>query len=201
VSLVEVLPLAVVMVAGPQILSAIFLATTEQWRANSVAYVAGASLSISLIVALAYLFSDGAKRQGASGGLFQWFVVALLLVAMGSTFLNRKESEPPEWMGKLTNATPRFSFRLGFLLLGFFPTDIVTAVSVGSYLAANDLPLTDASGYLALTLLFLGAPALGVFAFGARAEAFLPKARDWMNENSWLVTEAVLAFFIVSVLG
>jgi len=32
VSLAKMLPLAFVMIAGPQILSAIFLATSENWR-------------------------------------------------------------------------------------------------------------------------------------------------------------------------
>ena len=43
VNLVKITPMAIVMVAGPQILSAIFLATSENWRRNSAAYVAGAS--------------------------------------------------------------------------------------------------------------------------------------------------------------
>ena len=103
--------------------------------------------------------------------------------------------------GKLTTATPRFAFRLGFLLLGVFPTDIVTAVSVGSYLAARGRPLTDALGFLTLTLALLALPALTVVLFGARAEAFLPKAREWMQTNSWIVNEVVLLFFVAIVVS
>lgn len=40
-TLAKLLPLAFVMIAGPQILSAIFLATTENWQKNSAAFVAG----------------------------------------------------------------------------------------------------------------------------------------------------------------
>jgi hypothetical protein len=36
-----------------------------------------------------------------------------------------------------------------------------------------------------------------VLAFGKRGRAFLPKARDWMNTNSWVVNEIVLAFFVL----
>ena len=43
-TLAKLLPLAFVMIAGPQILSAIFLATTENWRKNTLAFVAGAGL-------------------------------------------------------------------------------------------------------------------------------------------------------------
>src|SRR6056297_1592284 len=189
------------MVAGPQILSAIFLATSGEWRRNSAAYVFGASLSISAVVTLAYLLSDGASRQGTSNDILNAIVLVLLLAAMVNTYRTRDESEPPEWMGKLQQANPRFSFRLGFLLLGLFPSDVFTAVAVGSYLSANDRPLTDAGGFLALTLLFLALPALVLLAFGDRAEAFLPKARDWMNENAWIVNEAVILLFIAMLLG
>ena len=195
------LPLAVVMVAGPQILSAIFLATSGEWRRNSAAYVFGASLSISAVVTLAYLLSDGASRQGTSNDILNAIVLVLLLAAMVNTYRTRDESEPPAWMGKLQRANPQFSFRLGFLLLGLFPSDVFTAVAVGSYLSANDRPLTDAGGFLALTLLFLALPALVLLAFGDRAEAFLPKARDWMSENAWVVNEAVILLFIAMIVG
>lgn len=197
-SFATVLPLAIVMVAGPQILSSIFFATSEQWRRNSLAYVAGAALSISAVVALAYFVGGSATGGGSDGnGALTAVVLVVLVGAMVHTYLTREEAEPPKWMGKLSTASPRFSFRLGFLLLGFFPTDILTSVAVGSSLASDGLPLTDSLGFIALTLLLLALPALAVVALGERAVDTLPRIRDWMNDNSWIVNEAVLAFFIV----
>ena len=187
------------MVAGPQILSAIFLATSEEWRRNSAAFVAGAGLSITLVVTAAYVLGIGAIGQGASNTTLSAIILFVLLYAMVDTYRTRHEAEPPAWMGKLGTATPRFSFRLGFLLLGFFPTDIITSVSVGSYLATNEAPLTDALGFLAVTLALLAFPSLTVLTFGKRAEAFLPKARQWMDDNAWIVNEVVLGFFVVLV--
>lgn len=195
-SLLQVLPLAFVMIAGPQFLSAIFLATSENWRRNSAAFVFGAALSITLLVSLTYFLGIGANRQQGSNTALSAIVLVLLLAAMVHTYLTREESEPPKWMGKLTTASPRFSFRLGFLLLGFFPTDIFTSVAVGSYLASNGLPLTDSFGFIAVTLLILALPSLVLTAFGERAQAFLPKAREWMNDNSWVVSEAVILLFV-----
>ena len=60
--LLKILPLAFVMVAGPQILSAIFFATTEQWARNTAAYVLGAAISISIVVSLAFLLGIGASN-------------------------------------------------------------------------------------------------------------------------------------------
>lgn len=196
-SFLTVLPLAFVMVAGPQILSAVFLATSEDWRRNSAVFVVGAGLSITIVTSLAYVLGVGARSQGTSGDALSVVVLVLLAAAMVRTYVNRAASEPPKWMGKLTGASPRFSFRLGFLLLGVFPTDVLTSTAVGSHLASRNLPLTDAAGFVLLTLTFLAFPSLTVLAFGERGQATLPTVRDWMTENSWVVNEVVLAFFVV----
>jgi len=191
------LPLAFVMIAGPQILSAVFLATSEEWRRNSAAYVLGAALSITIVVTIAFFALSGASNAGASSDALYIVVLVLLLVAALHTFLTRETAEPPKWMGKLQTANPRFSFKLGFLLLGVFPTDILTSVAVGTYLAGHGDPWYHALPFIGLTLFFLALPSLTALAFRKRAETFLPKARDWMNTNSWVVNEVVIVFFVV----
>jgi hypothetical protein len=42
----------------------------------------------------------------------------------------------------------------------------------------------------------LAIPALLVVVMGKRALTFLPKVRDWMNTNSWIISEIVMALFI-----
>ncbi len=90
---------------------------------------------------------------------------------------------------------------LGFLLLGFFPSDLVTSVSVGGYLAKEGDPWLSASPFILLTLLLLALPALLVVILGRRAQTLLPKVRDWMNDNSWIVSEAVIVLFVAIVLS
>jgi Sap, sulfolipid-1-addressing protein len=197
VSFLTILPMAFVMIAGPQILSAIFLATSEDWKRNSAAYVFGAALSITLFVTLAFLLGGAASDSDSQNDTLYVIVLVLLLFAMLRTYLNREESEPPKWMGKLQTAKPRFSFLLGAALLGVFPTDIITSVAVGTYLAAHGDEWIDALPFIGLTLLFLSLPALTLLLLGERGQAFLPKARDWMNTHSWIVNEIVLALFVV----
>ena len=48
-----------------------------------------------------------------------------------------------------------------------------------------------------LTLLILALPSILILAFGHRAQSFLPKARDWMKANSWVISEIVIVFFII----
>jgi len=184
-SLVQVLPLAIVMIAGPQILAHLPRHEREvAGKPDSVRLRCGPS--ISLVVVVAYLLGNS---LGGGGGLLGasakqlLHVVVLVLPLRGSGYLPEAEYGGATGVdGELTTATPRLSFRLGFLLLGFFPTDIVTSMSVGTT-AANGNPVTDAAGFVLLTLFILALPSLGVFVLGERAEATLPEIRDWMNDN------------------
>jgi hypothetical protein len=188
--------MAFVMIAGPQILSAIFLATSENWRTNSAAFLAGAALSITAIVSIAYFVGKGFANAGASNDTLYIVVLVLLIAAGVHVFRTRKTAEPPKWMGRLQGATPRMSFGLGFLLLGVFPTDILTSWAVGTYLSTHDDPWWHYLPFVLLTLLLLAAPVLVVLLLGERGRLFLPKARDWMNANSWVVSEVVIGLFI-----
>jgi len=149
-----------VMIAGPQILSAVFLATSEKWKLSSTAFLLGAALSITIVVTAAFLLGVGASDAGASNDALYVVVLVLLLAAMVHAYVKRHETKPPKWMGRLQTASPQFAFTLGFLLLGVFPTDILTSVAVGSYLAAHSDAWRDMLPFVALTLLLLGTPAV-----------------------------------------
>jgi Sap-like sulfolipid-1-addressing protein len=200
-TLAKIIPLAFVMIAGPQILSAIFLATSENWRRNSAAFTVGAAISVTTVVTLGYVLSRGASDQGASNHALDIIILALLLMAGTHTFLTRKTSKPPKWMGKLETAEPKLSFRLGFLLLGVFPTDILTSIAVGGTVARNGDPWWDILPFVAVVLLFVAAPALLLVFLGQRGQKFLPKVRDWMNDNSWIVSEIVIGLFVLLTLN
>jgi hypothetical protein len=200
--LLTVLPLAFVMIAGPQIISAVFFATSAEWARNSLAYIVGAAVSITLVVTIAYLVVKGATGSGDSpsrgrkGQTLDVVLLLLLVFLAVNAYRKRKEAQPPKWMGRLQEAKPRFSLTLGFLLLGVFPTDIVTSLAVGTRLAREGDPWWHALGFVAVTLLLLAIPALLVVVMGERAQTLLPKVREWMNTHSWIVSEIVIALFI-----
>jgi hypothetical protein len=201
-TLLTVVPLAFVMIAGPQIISAVFLATTVDWAKNSLAYVAGAALSITATVTAAYLVVRGAKdsagssSEGSEGQTIDAVILALLVFAAVHVYRTRKVAQPPKWMGRLQEATGGFAFKLGFLLLGVFPTDILTSITVGATIAREGDPWWHALGFVAVTLLLLAIPSILVVLLGARAKVLLPKVRDWMNANSWIISELVILLFI-----
>lgn len=203
-NLLTILPLTIIMVAGPQIITAVFLATSEGWLRNTAVFLGGAAISISLFVAVGYLIGGGGSAREVNETLqtvLDAATIALLVLAGVYVFLRRKKAEPPKWMGTLQTATPGLSFKLGFALLGFFPTDIVTSTSVGRYLAREGSSLWDAVPFVLLTLLLLALPALSILVLGERGRRALPGVRDWMSANSWIISEAVIVFFIVVVAG
>jgi hypothetical protein len=76
-----------------------------------------------------------------------------------------------------------------------FPTDILTSVTAGLHVARHGDAWWHCLPFVGLTLLFLSVPSIGVVLLGRRAEVVLPKIRDWMNNNAWVVSEVVLVFF------
>jgi threonine/homoserine/homoserine lactone efflux protein len=194
--------MAIVMVAGPQIVSAIFLATSEQARRSSIAYVIGVALAVVIGVTLVYtvasvLGASPSSRDDSAKGPVDYAIIALLLFLIVRVFLRRNDTEPPKWMGRLATATPRFAFKLGFLLFLVMPTDVITMVAVGVYLVRQDSPLIYALPFILLTLLLVSIPLFLLLLLGARAETILPKVRAWMNTNSWIVSELVIVFFLI----
>jgi threonine/homoserine/homoserine lactone efflux protein len=200
--ILTVLPLAIVMIAGPQIITAVFFATSQNWRANTAALLGGVILAVTFFVTVAYIVARlvttgaGSAHEGTAKHVIDIVILVLLLFLVVYVFLDRKRAEPPKWMGRLETATPRFAFTLGLLLLGIFPTDIVTSTTVGARLARQEAPWWNCLPFILLTVFFMALPALLVLLLGRRAEIFLPKVRDWMNKNSWVVNEIVIVFFI-----
>lgn len=207
-NLLSVLPLAVVMVAGPQIIGAIFLASSQEARRSSFAYVVGAGLAVLIGLTLWYIVFHAIRGAGSDHGkndgtrhLIDWVVLAVLLALMVLVFARRKQSQPPKWMGRLETATPRFALGLGFLLFIAMPSDEGTMLAVAGSLAGQDKPWWHLLPFLALTMLLLALPLLALLAFGRRAAAVLPRVRDWANAHSWVVSEAVILIFVAIVVA
>jgi hypothetical protein len=200
-SFAEILPLAFVMIAGPQIISAFFLATSDNWAKNSLAYIAGGAVSITTFVTIAFYVGKGAKSAAGSnhsdttGKIIEAIVLALVVFLIVRVYLTRKTSAPPKWMGKLQSAEPKFAFTLGLALLGVFPTDILTSITAGLHVAHAGDAWWQCLPFVGLTLFFLAVPSLMVIVLGKRAEVVLPKIRNWMSRDSWVVSEVVLLFF------
>ena len=99
-------------------------------------------------------------------------------------------------MRKLQTEAPSGSFRLGLVLFLVMPTDVMMTFTVGAYLGGHGSPLWHAIGFLFLTALLIGSPLLILLMMGKRGDTLLPRMRDWMKANSWMVSKAVIVFFL-----
>jgi hypothetical protein len=204
----EVLPLAITMMAGPQIVSALILVTGETPVKASLAYIAGiagaATLGILAARALAGLLGEGLSLGDDSGPstaalVIQVALVALLIALALRTYLRRDSAEPPKWLGRLQGAGPADAFRFGALLILLLPGDIVVMLTTGVNLKANDLPFSAALPLIGLVALIATVPLLGYLLLGSRGKSLMGRMRDWMNANSWVVNIAVYLIFVALI--
>jgi hypothetical protein len=117
------------------------------------------------------------------------------------SYVNRETSEPPRWLGAMQNAKPRTAFMAGLLLLSVFPSDFVILVTVGVNLVQNYASLLGAVPFVMATILIAALPVLSYLLFHRRAVRAMPKVRDWMNANSWLVNIFVYVIFILLIVS
>jgi Sap, sulfolipid-1-addressing protein len=199
----QILPLALIMVMGPQILTAIFLVTSHKPVKNSIAMVIGVVAAASLSVAIWYGLSSalGISAPSGSGPSTADYVVAGLLALAGiHTFRGRGTASVPKWMTALQEAEPKRAFSLAFLLILLMPTDIVAVISTTRWLHDNDLSVWHGWPLVAATTLLMALPILGYLLLGHRARDAMPGIRNWLTTNAWLVNLIVIVYFIYQLL-
>jgi len=201
--LVTVLPMAFVMVAGPQIVAAIILATSTKARRDSSFFLLGAGVATMIGVTAAYFLTGLLKKAGsdfrADPGLMRGIdiaIAAVLLLLAWKVFHDRARAQTPHWMTKLETATPVDALKVGVLLFLLFPGNLLSMGTVGAYLAHHDAAWWHTLVFVAATVLLAGIPLLLLLLLGRRAQTLLPKIRNWMTANSWIVSEILIAFFL-----
>ncbi|MGI8305625.1 GAP family protein [Saccharopolyspora hattusasensis] len=205
----QVLPLAITMVAGPQIMSAIVFVTTSRAVRVSIAFLMGVVLATAAGVLIARVLAAllgsavpvGGESPEAStlGKAIQIVLIALLVLVAVRNYLGRKTAEPPKWLGTLLSATPTTAFKTGLLVILAMPSDVVVMLTVGMNLQHHGAGYGDAVPFIAATTFLVALPLLFYLIFHKRAIIAMPRVRDWMNARSWLVNIIVCLIFILLV--
>jgi hypothetical protein len=197
------------MNAGPQIMSALIFVTTSKPLRLSAYFLAGVVIAVTVGVTVTYTLASvfgnsislgDSSDAGSIGNIIQYLLVGLLVFASIRSYLTRATSEPPRWLGAMQNAKPRTAFLAGLLLLSVFPSDFVILLTVGTNLVQNNSSLLGALPFIVATILIAASPLLAYLLFRHRAQQLMPKVRDWMNTNSWLVNIIVYVIFILLIL-
>ncbi|MGA4730681.1 GAP family protein [Micromonospora taraxaci] len=204
-NLLTILPLAVVMVAGSQLVVAVFLASSNRPRAASLGFLGGAGLVVTAGVTVSWLLTRwvGGLAADASavagkvdrGPAIDLVVLALLVCLAVVVWVRRNRSGPPRWLGSIERAEPLQAMRLGALLFVVTPTDDLTMAAVGASVARHNLPWWHLVPFVLLTVLLLALPLLALLLLGDRAARTLTRMREWAEGHAWIVNEIVIAFF------
>jgi hypothetical protein len=204
-----ILPLAITMMAGPQIMSAIIFITAPKPLQLSASFIAGVAIAVTVGLTITHTLATvlgssislgDSSGNGSIGNIIQYLLVGLLVFLAIKNYVRRETIEPPRWLGTLQNAKPRTALTTGLLLLSVFPSDFVILVTVGVNLAQNNASLLAAVPFIAATVFIAALPLLSYLLFRRRAQRTMPKVRDWMNANSWLVNIIVYVIFILLIL-
>nr|WP_277611476.1 GAP family protein [Streptomyces scabichelini] len=205
----KILPLAITMMVGPQIMSAIIFVTAPKAVRVSLGFLAGVVIAttvgvavmVGIAAALGTAVDFGDSSDGGSAGrIIQYVLVALLAIAALKNWIKRESTEPPKWLGTLMGADPGKAFKVGLLVILLMPSDIMIMLTVGVHLEQGGDSFAAALPFIALTLLVAALPLLVRLLFAGHAEAVMPKVRDWMNTHSWLVNIIACVIFIVLIL-
>jgi hypothetical protein len=205
-----VIPLAITMNAGPQIMSAIIFVTANKPLKLSAYFLGGVVIAVTVGLTVTYTLASvlgnsvslgDSSNSGSLGNIIQYLLVGLLIILSIKSYVGRETSEPPRWLGAMQNAKPKTAFMAGLLLLSVFPSDFVILVTVGVNLAQSGSNLLAAVPFVAATIFIAALPVLSYLLFRHRAKRAMPKVRDWMNTNSWLVNIIVYVIFIVLILA
>jgi len=205
----DVVPLAITMMAGPQIMSAIIFVTASKALKLSAAFLAGVAIAtiagLAVVLALVSLLGDGVSlgdpsNQGSIGKLIQYLLVALLVGLAVKNYVRRESVEPPRWLGRLQSADQKMALKTGLLVIWLMPGDIIVMLTVAANLQQNDAGFLAALPFIAATLLVAALPVLCYLLFHRRAQRLMPRVREWMNTHSWLLNIIVSFVFIALIL-
>lgn len=204
----QILPLAVTMMMGPQIMSAVILVTTVQAVRASLAFLLGVATATTVGVAITRgifaLIGDTVVPSGYRSGtpvtLIQVGLVVLLLAATVKNYVRRETIEPPKWLTTLMAANPRKALTTGLLVILLMPSDILVMLTVGANLERNHAGLVAALPFIAATVMIAALPLLALLLFRRRAERAMPQVRKWMNSHSWVVKIVTCLIFIALIL-
>jgi threonine/homoserine/homoserine lactone efflux protein len=93
------------------------------------------------------------------------------------------------------------ALKTGLLVIWLMPGDIIVLLTVAMNLVHNNARLLAALPFIAATVLIAALPLLLYLLFHRRAQRLMPRVRNWMNANSWLLNILVCGVFIALILG
>ncbi|QBA63992.1 GAP family protein [Muriicola soli] len=197
---IAILPLALTVMLGPQILVGMLLITRKDPIKSSLVYILAV---ISTLILTTYLYYSLANitglKEASIGGrpVVKYFLIALFIFLIIRSIINRKKiTASPKWMQGISTSSLGKIFIIGVCLIAFMPTDIAIAFTVGNLLNSESSPFLDALPFFGAVLLISLLPLSIYFSLGPKGPEYLEKVNAWLNTHGYVINVIVLSFFI-----
>ena len=197
---IAILPLALTVMMGPQILVGMLLITRKDPVRSSAVYILAI---ISTLILTTYIYYSISKYTGlheiSVGGkpIIKYILIVLFIVLIIRAIINRnKTTNPPKWMRGVTTTSLSKVFSIGLSLIAFMPTDIAISFTVGNLLNAESNSFVEALPFFAAVLCISLLPLTIYFSLGKNGPKHLEKVNIWLNTHGYIINVTVLTFFI-----
>lgn len=201
---IAILPLALTVMLGPQILVGMLLITRKDAIKSSLVYILAIMSTLTMTIFLYYSISKFAGLKEVSFGdrpMVKYFLILLFIYLIIRSIINRnKITEPPKWMQKISTSSLGRIAVLGFCLIAFMPTDIVIAFTVGNLLNNESVSFMSVLPFLGAVLFISFLPLIIYFLLGKNGPNYLEKVNSWLNTHGYIINVIVLSFFIFLLL-
>ncbi|MGC9367504.1 MAG: GAP family protein [bacterium] len=201
----SIIPLALTVMFGPQILVAMLLITHKKPIRSSLIYILSVEITIIFSTTISYLIISaiGLHLHAHFGNkdILKYIIVVILVLLIVKNFLQRKKiTAKPKWMSGITEASLKKIFLIGLVLVSIMPTDLAMALTVGGLLVTNEGTLLNAVPFFAAVLAVASVPLLFYLVIGERGHKYIDRVNKWLNTHGWVINMFVYCLFIFLVL-
>ena len=204
-----VLPLAITMNAGPQIMSAIIFITASKPLKLSAYFLAGVAIAVTVGVTITYTFATARQQHLAWRPLQQRIARQhnpvparrAARIPVHQELRAPRDDRAPEVAGRSTKRQAQDGVQDRTAAAFGFPLRLRHSDNGRHEPRAATTPrFWPRVPFVAATIFIAALPVLSYLLFRRRAQRLMPKVRDWMNTHSWLVNIIVYVIFIMLIL-
>jgi len=212
----QILPEAIGIALSPfPIIGLILILFTKQARTNSLMFMIGWLLGLSIVAAMILvLYNAGKITVGAdtteTGVSLLPLLLGLALVVLAYRAWQKRpkagqQAETPKWMAKIDTIKPAAALGLGALLSGVNPKNLIINVAAASTIAAANLDTTSTVIVLIVFVLLASVTIIGPVVYvqiaGASAEKNLNELKGWLIQHNSAIMAVILLVIGVKLIG
>ncbi len=209
----EILPVAVAGAVSPvPVIAVILMLFTSEARTNSVAFLLGWLLGLTVIGSIVLIAgdvaSDDSGESTVSGVVKLVFGLLFLVLAVRSWRSRPKAGEDPEmpgWMAAIDGFGAVKSAGIAALLSGLNPKNLALTAAGAATIAAAGLTTGEEIGafaiFVTIASVTVAAPVLVYLIMGDRVQGGLNSLKDWLVANNNTVMAVLLVVLGAKLLG